>query len=132
MIKNVRIAKGSKNLYDRVVTDGKFITTGIRFDSGESTIRPESAGTLKQIFNMMQEHPDLKFSIEGHTDNVGDADFNQKLSEERAVAVKTRLVEMGIDAGRMETKGWGENNPIDNNNTPEGRANNRRVEFVKI
>ena len=132
MIKNIRIAKGSKNLYDRVVTDGKFITTGIRFDSGESTIRPESAGTLKQIFNMMQEHPDLKFSIEGHTDNVGDADFNQKLSEERAAAVKTRLVEMGIDAGRMETKGWGENNPIDNNNTPEGRANNRRVEFVKM
>lgn len=132
LIKNIRIARGSKKLYDRVVTDGKIVTTGIKFDSGKATIKPESAGTLKKIYNLMVDHPDLNFSVEGHTDNVGDDDFNLKLSEKRAQSVKDELVKRGISADRLTVKGWGESKPLHANNTPEGKANNRRVEFVKL
>lgn len=132
LIKNIRIAKGSKKLYDRIMTDGKIVTTGIRFDTGKATIKPESAGILKKIYNLMVEHPELRFSVEGHTDNVGEADFNQKLSEKRAESVKNELVSRGMSGDRLQTKGWGESAPVQDNSTPEGRANNRRVEFVKI
>ncbi|HSH20960.1 MAG TPA: OmpA family protein, partial [Draconibacterium sp.] len=131
-IRNIRIAKGNMDLYERVVTDGKFITNGIRFDVGKATIKPESMGIINQIVKLMVEHNDLNFSVEGHTDSDGDDSFNQKLSEERAAAVKQLLVEMGIDNGRLETKGFGESKPVDSNATPEGKANNRRVEFIKI
>ena len=80
----------------------------------------------------MSEHSDLSFSVEGHTDSDGDDASNQKLSEERAAAVKNMLVELGIDASRLSTKGFGEGAPLDSNSTSEGRANNRRVEFIKI
>ncbi|MCH7772081.1 MAG: OmpA family protein [Bacteroidetes bacterium] len=80
----------------------------------------------------MIEHPDLNFRIEGHTDSDGDESFNQKLSEDRAAAVKVMLVKLGIDGSRLESKGWGESKPVSDNSTPEGKANNRRVEFVKI
>ncbi len=131
-VKNVRIAKGGVKYYDRFMADGKIVTNGIRFETGKADILPESMGVINKIYEMMKEHPDIKLSVEGHTDNVGDADFNMKLSEERAASVKARLVQMGIDSGRLTTKGWGESNPIDSNATPEGRANNRRVEFVKM
>ena len=131
-IKNIRIAKGSMSLYDRVVTDGKFITNGIRFDVGKATIRPESIGVINQIHKLMTEHSDLNFSVEGHTDSDGDDASNQKLSEDRAAAVKNMLVQMGIDASRLSTKGFGESTPLDSNSSSEGKANNRRVEFIKI
>ncbi len=131
-VKNIRIAKGGVKYYDRFMADGKIVTNGIRFETGKADILPESMGVINKIYEMMKEHPDIKLSVEGHTDNVGDADFNMKLSEERAASVKARLVQMGIDSGRLTTKGWGESNPIDSNATPEGRANNRRVEFVKM
>jgi len=89
-------------------------------------------GIINKIAEMMNEHPELKFSIEGHTDNDGDLDANQKLSEDRAATVKNKLESMGISADRMSSKGFGESNPIATNNTAEGKANNRRVEFVKI
>ncbi|MBR8537005.1 OmpA family protein [Carboxylicivirga sediminis] len=132
LIKNIRIAKGSMNLYDRVMTDGKFITNGIRFDVGKATLRPESMGVINQIYKLMSEHANLSFSVEGHTDSDGNEASNQKLSEERAAAVKDVLVEKGIAADRLSTSGLGESQPIDTNNTPEGKANNRRVEFIKI
>jgi len=132
MIKNIRIAKGNEKLYDKVVTDGKFTTNGIRFDVNKATIRPESMGVINEVYNMMLDHPDLKFSVQGHTDSDGDEASNMKLSEDRAKAVADKLSSMGIDADRFETKGFGESVPIDSNNTPEGKANNRRVEFVKI
>jgi outer membrane protein OmpA-like peptidoglycan-associated protein len=131
-LKNVRIATGRIKLYDRVVTDGKFVTNGIRFDSGKATLRPESMGVINEIQKMLSAHPDLNFSIEGHTDSDGDETANVSLSEERARAVKVALVEAGISADRLSTKGLGESQPVDNNATPEGKANNRRVEFVKI
>jgi len=89
-------------------------------------------GVINKIVKLMKKHPDLKFRIEGHTDSDGENSFNKKLSEERAKAVKILLVESGIDASRFESKGFGESKPVDSNTTPEGKANNRRVEFIKI
>ena len=131
-IKNIRVNEGGKKLYDRIISEGKFVTHGILFDVNKSTIRGESMGTINEIVKLMKEHPDLKFSVEGHTDSDGEESFNQKLSEDRALAVKIALVELGIDASRLETKGWGEIKPLNSNLTPEEKANNRRVEFVKI
>ena len=130
-IKNIRLAKGGVKLYDRMLQDGKIVATGIRFDVGKATLKPESMGIINTIAKMMNEHPELKFSIEGHTDSDGDLEANQKLSEERANTVMNTLISMGIPADRMSTKGFGESNPVAPNNTSEGRANNRRVEFIK-
>ena len=80
----------------------------------------------------MTDHPELKFSIEGHTDSDGDNELNQQLSKDRAQAVLKQLVSMGIENTRLTSKGFGETLPIDSNDTPEGKANNRRVEFVKM
>ncbi len=131
-IKNIRIAEGGVKYYDRFLQDGKIVSNGIRFNSGKSTLRPESMGVLNEIYKMLDEHPDVKVSIEGHTDNVGDNDMNQKLSEERAEAVKKQLVSMGIKEDRLTSKGFGESKPVNTNDTPEGKAENRRVEFVKM
>lgn len=132
LIKNIRIAKGSMDLYERVVSDGKFITNGIRFDVGKATLRPESMGVINTIVKLMNEHKDLNFSIEGHTDSDGDESNNLKLSEDRAETVKSTLIASGISADRFTSKGYGESSPLDNNSTPEGKANNRRVEFIKM
>ena len=132
-IKNIRIAKGgSKKLYKRLITDGKIISRGILFDSGKSTILPESMGVINNLVKLLNNHPEVRLSIEGHTDSVGKAAANLKLSLSRANAVKTLLVKSGIDASRLETKGFGESKPTDSNDSPEGRANNRRVEFVNL
>lgn len=130
-ITNVRIAKGAVPLYDRMMSDGKFITYGITFDVGKSTIKPESMGEINRIVQLMTENPDLKFSVEGHTDSTGNATSNQTLSDARSKAVVDKLVEMGIAADRLTSSGKGQSNPIADNGTDEGRAKNRRVEFVK-
>lgn len=130
--KNVRIAKGGVKYYDRVMTDGKIVVNGIKFDVNKATLKPESMGPINRIYKLMKKDPSLRFSVEGHTDSEGDADFNQKLSERRAKAVMDKLIAMGIQPDRLRYKGWGESKPVDTNNTPEGRANNRRVEFVRF
>jgi outer membrane protein OmpA-like peptidoglycan-associated protein len=131
-IKNIRIAEGGKKLYERVMADGKFVTNGILFDVNKATIKPESMGVINEIVKMMNEHPELKFSIEGHTDSDGSENSNQILSGKRSESVKEALAGLGIDSSRMQTKGFGESVPMDSNTTPEGKANNRRVEFIKI
>lgn len=131
-ITNVRIAEGAVPLYDRMMTDGKFITYGITFDVGKATIKPESMTELTRIVQLLNENPTLKFSVEGHTDNTGNAASNQTLSEQRSQAVVAKLTEMGIAADRLTASGKGQNAPIADNNSPEGRAKNRRVEFVKL
>ena len=130
--KNFRIAKGAVPLYDRMMSDGKFITYGITFDVGKATIKPESMGEINRIVQLMTENPDLKFSVEGHTDNTGKEASNQTLSEQRSQAIVAKLVELGIAQDRLTAVGKGQNSPIADNNTDEGRAKNRRVEFVKM
>ena len=131
-VKNFKIAKGAVPLYDKVMTDGKIITTGIKFDVNKAVIKPESMGVINEIFKIMQDNNGIKFSVEGHTDSDGDDASNQKLSEARAKAVMDKLIEMGIDKSRLKSAGFGESKPFADNNTPEGKANNRRVEFVKF
>ena len=130
-IKNVRCAKGAKPLYDRMMTDGKFITYGITFDVGKAVIKPESMGEINRIVRLMTDDPSLRFEVQGHTDNTGNAASNQTLSEQRAQAIVQKLVEMGISADRLTAVGKGQTNPLADNSTDEGRAKNRRVEFVK-
>ena len=132
LFSNFRLAAGGKDIKSALDTDGKIITHGILFDTGKATLKAASLPTLKMIFRLLNDDPDLKFSIEGHTDNQGNKGINQPLSEDRAEAVKNWLEGKGVDPARLKTAGFGDSKPIDSNKTPEGRANNRRVEFVKF
>jgi outer membrane protein OmpA-like peptidoglycan-associated protein len=105
---------------------------GIYFDFNSAHIKPESEAVLKQISDVMHKNPTWKLSVSGHTDNIGDADFNQKLSQARAEAVKTALVkEYKIAPDRLTTSGYGASRPVADNKKPEGRALNRRVELQR-
>ncbi|MFH1982315.1 MAG: OmpA family protein [Pseudomonadota bacterium] len=132
MFSNFRLAEGGKEVKSALDTDGKIVTHGILFDTGKEALKPESLPTLKMILALLNDNPELKFSIEGHTDNQGGAGINQPLSEKRAAAVKTWLEGKGVTPDRTKTAGFGDSKPIDSNTTLEGRANNRRVEFVKF
>jgi len=132
MFSDFRLAEGGKDVKSALDTDGRIVTHGILFDSGEDTLKPESLPTLKTILALLNDDPALKFSIEGHTDSKGSKGINQPLSEKRADAVMNWLAGKGIDPSRLKTQGFGDSKPIDGNQTPEGRANNRRVEFVKF
>ncbi len=104
----------------------------ILFDTGKSTIKEQSADVLNNIVGILQEYAYARFNIEGHTDSVGSAALNQKLSEERAGAVRNYLIENGIASDRLVSAGYGEDRPIASNNTREGRRTNRRVEINLI
>ena len=133
LLGSVRIAASKVDLYDRLTRDGRVTTRGILFDVDSDVIQPESAPTLEEIGTTLQEHPDLRISIEGHTDSDGDEASNLDLSERRAEAVRARLIqEYGIDASRLESAGYGESRPVAPNDTPEGKQQNRRVELVRI
>lgn len=132
LFKSFRLAEGGNmNMLGKKFTDTKIITHGINFDYNKATIKPESMGALNMIVQVMKDNPQLKFEIGGHTDSDGEDAYNLNLSQQRAEAVKTRLVGMGIDAARLTAKGYGETKPVSDNKTIEGKANNRRVEFVK-
>ena len=132
-ISNIRIAEGGKDMYQAIETEGRFTTRGILFDTNSDAIKAESAPALKEIGDMLRQHSDLQIEIDGHTDNVGVAAANQTLSEKRAAAVKTYLVSnYQIDASRLSSKGFGASKPVASNATPEGKAQNRRVELVKM
>ncbi|HVM88878.1 MAG TPA: OmpA family protein [Puia sp.] len=133
VFKDFKIASGGNmNMQGKKFTDAKIITHGINFDVDKSIIKPESMGTINMIVQVMKDNPDLKFEIDGHTDNSGATAHNLLLSQQRADAVKAQLISMGIDASRLTSKGFGDTKPISDNTSSEGKANNRRVEFVKM
>ncbi len=133
VITNIRLASGGNmNMIGKKFTEAKIVTHGITFDIDKADIKPQSMGTLNMIVSVLKANPDLKFEIDGHTDNTGQAAHNLTLSQQRAESVKAQLIKMGIDGSRLTTKGFGDTKPIDSNDTPEGKANNRRVEFVRM
>jgi OmpA-OmpF porin, OOP family len=133
VLSNIRLAIGAPDTRNKLITEGKFVTTGILFDVNKDEIKPESYGVLKSIANVLNENPDVKVKIVGHTDSDGDDASNLELSKKRAEAVKSALEkEFNIDGGRMQTDGKGETQPADKSNTVTGKANNRRVEFIKM
>ena len=103
----------------------------INFDTGKSTIKKESMPIVEQIIEMMKQAPDIKLSVEGHTDSDGSNESNQKLSEQRAKSIVDAIVRGGIDITRLSSAGFGEDKPIADNSTSEGKAKNRRVELIK-
>jgi outer membrane protein OmpA-like peptidoglycan-associated protein len=108
-----------------------FIALDIHFDTGKSTIKPESNPIIEQIVQLLKDNADLKLSVEGHTDNVGDAKSNLKLSDDRAKSVVAALTKAGIQGSRLSAVGFGQDRPVAHNRSDEGRAKNRRVELVK-
>jgi len=108
------------------------ILRNVFFQSGSAALRPESIAELNRLRKLLEDHPALKIRIQGHTDNQGEADSNLVLSENRAKSVFNFLVDNGIDVTRLSYLGFGESQPIDTNDTPEGRQNNRRTEFVIV
>jgi len=129
-IKNFKIAKGGGKPYAQVIADGKFVTHGILFDVGKASLKAQSSGAIKRVMDMMIDNPDWKFEIVGHTDSDGEEASNLTLSKKRAEAVKQALIDRKIDGSRFTTSGKGESMPVNNNNSPEEKANNRRVEFI--
>ena len=117
--------------FEEISKSGRVAVHGINFDTGKATIRPDSAKVLGEILKLANAHADLRLTIEGHTDNVGNAAANRKLSEERANAVKAWLVGKGVKAERLATVGFGDAKPIADNSGEDGRARNRRVELVR-
>jgi OOP family OmpA-OmpF porin len=108
------------------------VVEGIYFDQGKATIRPQSRKVLDNAVKVMKDYPSITLEISGHTSSEGDPAFNQRLSQERADAVKQWLVEAGIPAQSVKTRGVGSEEPIANNKTPAGRVKNRRIEFKVI
>ena len=131
-IRSIRVAESAPDFSGAISATGKYITHGIHFDTDSDRLQPDSAAVLKSVAAGLQKNPTLKLEIDGYTDSIGDAKHNQDLSEFRADAVRKVLIsQFGVDAARLKSKGFGPDNPIGSNDTPEGRANNRRVEFVK-
>ncbi len=132
-MKDLRVAAGAPDTRNKLITEGRLVTRGILFDSGSDRIKPESYGTLKDIATVLTENATVRVRIIGHTDSDGDEAANLELSKRRAAAVREALIkEFAVDGGRLETDGKGEGNPAGPNDGPQGKANNRRVEFVKL
>ncbi len=132
-IKNLKIAEGGVDLRRKLMTEGKISTNGILFDSGSDKIQPQSYGIIRQISQVLMQDKNIRLNIVGHTDSDGSDEANLKLSKERANAVKNALITIyNISEDRLQTEGKGEAIPVADNSTPNGKAQNRRVEFIKI
>jgi len=133
MIANFRVAAGLPDTRNKLMTEGKLVSYGIYFDVNKDQVKPESYGTLKDIATVLNEVPDVKVKIVGHTDSDGDDAKNMDLSKRRAAAVKAELAKsFGVNADRLFTDGLGESQPVAKNDTPVNKALNRRVEFIKL
>jgi outer membrane protein OmpA-like peptidoglycan-associated protein len=142
-IRNIVMAKGAVELYERNATDyssavekaiaetGKFVTNNILFETGKATLKPESMEEIMKVAEYMKKNPSARFEVQGHTDNQGSDAVNDPLSQQRAEAVVKALEEQGVDPFNLRAVGKGSHEPVAENTTDEGRAKNRRVEFIK-
>lgn len=125
--------RGESAMAKSLSQDGRVDVYGLLFDTGKSVLKNGSTPTLQELAKVLQDNPALKVEVVGHTDDVGDADSNQKLSEARAAAVADALVKTyAIEAARMVARGMGQNAPLGPNTTEAGRAKNRRVEIIAV
>jgi outer membrane protein OmpA-like peptidoglycan-associated protein len=132
-ISNVRITDAAPDMRSKLLTEGKLVSYGIYFDVNKDVVKPESYGSLKGIADVLSENSAVRIKVIGHTDGDGDAAANLDLSKRRAVSVKNELVKsFNIDGSRIETDGKGETLPVAGNDTPANKAQNRRVEFIKL
>lgn len=132
-ISNIKVATGKPDTRHKLIEEGKFTTTGILFDHASAVIKAESYGVIKEIATTLTENPSVKIKIVGHTSNDGDDAANMELSKQRSAAVKAYLLkEFSIADSRIETEGKGETQPVADNKLKEGKAQNRRVEFIKL
>jgi OOP family OmpA-OmpF porin len=132
-LSNIKIATGVPDTRRKLIEEGKFSTTGILFEFQTAVIKPESYGVVKDVANVLKDNPTVKVKVVGHTSSDGDLFANIELSKQRAAAVKDMMVkEFGIDASHLETEGKGPTQPVADNKTPEGMAQNMRVEFIKL
>lgn len=132
-IKNLKLAEGGLDLRRTLMNEGKVSTNGILFDSGSANIKPQSYGIIRQISQVLMQDSSIKLNIVGHTDADGSDDTNMTLSKKRAEAVKNALINVyKIDESRLMSDGKGESAPVADNATEEGKAQNRRVEFIKM
>ncbi len=133
LISNVKVAKGGVDLRRKLLADGKISTTGILFNSGSAQIQPQSMGIIRQIYQVLQQDSTINLKIVGHTDADGDDQKNLELSKKRADAVKDALVSIyNVSQNRLSTEGMGETKPVADNTSADGKALNRRVEFIKL
>ena len=145
-VRNVVIAKGAVDLYERNETDidakvaaiddaikqsGKFVTNDILFQTAKAELLPESMAEIQKVAEYMKKNPSVRFEVQGHTDNQGSDAVNDPLSQKRAEAVVKALETLGVDVFNLRPVGKGSHEPVADNSTEEGRAKNRRVEFVK-
>ncbi|MCB9262217.1 MAG: OmpA family protein [Flavobacteriales bacterium] len=127
-VKDVYVPKQEEEVPKEIIARVELAAKNIHFETASSTIKTESYPDLDTIVEILLDNPTLQASVEGHTDNVGDDAANQVLSQKRADAVKAYLIGKGVDAARITATGYGETVPVATNDTPEGRALNRRVE----
>jgi len=141
-ISNMRIAKGAVELYGQNATDadaiskamattGKFVTNNILFETGKADLKPESMAEIQKVADYMLKNKTVRFEVQGHTDNQGTDKVNDPLSQKRAEAIVAALVKLGVDEWNLRAVGKGSHEPVADNKTEEGRAKNRRVEFIK-
>lgn len=131
-VRNLKVAEGGVDLRRKLIAEGKISTNGILFDSGSANLQAQSMGIIRQIYQVLAQEGDLNLKIVGHTDSDGDDKANLKLSKQRAEAVKNALVSIyNVASDRLSTEGKGESKPVGDNGTPDGKAQNRRVEFIK-
>ncbi|WP_203257807.1 OmpA family protein [Hyunsoonleella ulvae] len=132
-ISNLKIAEGGVDLRRKLMSEGKISTNGILFDSGSANIQPQSLGIVRQISQVLMQDDSINLKIIGHTDADGSDEANLKLSKARAEAVKNALISIyNISSDRLEADGKGEGEPVGDNNTTDGKAQNRRVEFITM